>query len=155
MKKDLENKAEYLKYLKVSQELIRPCYCKDKVYHQYCKSADVVRNNSIYCKDCDMAYDIFVKKEKFCNEKLMSLIFSYSIFTLGILIVSAIVLVLDAYLKTLAAHKDLEKATKNHEFLLHERKIHTWSFNYVPDYREPFSLRYSVRWTDMIHLVAI
>ena len=67
-------------------------------------SANVVRNNSIYCTDCDMAYDIFVKKEKFFSDKLMSLLFSYFIFTLGILVMSAIVLVLDAYLKTLAAH---------------------------------------------------
>ena len=103
-------------------------------------SANVVRNNTIFCTQCDMVYDIFVKKEKFCNDKLMRLFSSYTIFTVGILIVSAAVLVLDAYLKTFEAHKDLAKATKNHEFLKHERLIHPWSFNIVPDYREPFSL---------------
>ena len=70
-------------------------------------TANDIRNNSIYCKQCDMAYEIFVKKEKLCNGKMMRLLFTYFIFVLSIVIMSALVLILDAYLKVLHAHKDL------------------------------------------------
>ena len=118
-------------------------------------TANVIRNNDIFCKDCDMAYDIFVKKEKFCNAKLIRLLFTYFVFMINIVLIAAAILVIDGYLKTMHAHKDLEQATKNQEYLKHEREIHPWSFNIVPDYRKPFSLSQSIRWTDMIHLVAI
>ena len=101
MKKDLEDQADYLKYLKVSQELVRPCLCKEKVYHQYCMTANVIRNNTIYCKKCDMAYYIFVKKEKFCNAKLIRMLFDYCLFMVLIILVAAFVLILDGYLKTM------------------------------------------------------
>ena len=42
-------------------------------------TANVIRNNNIYCKKCDMAYDIYVKKEKFFNAKLLRLLFTYLI----------------------------------------------------------------------------
>ena len=155
MKADLEKQAEYQKHLKVSPKLIKPCPCEGKVYHQYCMTAHVMRNNVIHCKTCDSAYDVFVKKEKFCNPKLVRLIFNYVVFLILAVIFAAGVLIIDGYLKTYFAHLDLEQATKNHEFLLHEREIHTWSFNIVPDYRLDFSLSKSIRWTDLIHLVVI
>ena len=144
-----------MKYLKVSQELIKPCSCKKKVYHQYCMTAYVIRNNTIFCQKCDMAYDIFVKKEKFFNGKILRLLFTYCLFMVVIFIFAAVTLIIDGYLKTMEAHRNPEQATINHNFLLRERKIHPWSFNIVPDYRKPFSLKDSIRWTDMIHLVAI
>ena len=54
-----------------------------------------------------MAYDIFVKKEKLCNGKMMRLLFTYSLFVVSIIVMAAIVLIADAYLKVLHAHKDL------------------------------------------------
>ena len=102
-----------------------------------------------------MAYDLFVRKEKLCNVKLINLLFKYVLFIVMIVLISATVLVIDGYLKTINAHSDIEQATKNHEDLKHEREIHPWSFNIVPDYRMPFSLKYSIRWTDMFHLVII
>ena len=102
-----------------------------------------------------MAYDLYVKKEKFFNIKILRLIFTYCIFLLAIFITAAVTLIIDGYLKTRHAQNNLEQATIDYNFLLHERKIHPWSFNIVPDYRKPFSLKDSIRWTDMIHLVAI
>ena len=102
-----------------------------------------------------MAYDLIVRKERLCNAKLISLLLKYLLFMVLIVFIAAAVLIIDGYLKTLNAHADMEQATKNHEDLKHEREIHPWSFNIVPDYRMPFSLRYSIRWTDMIHLVII
>ena len=155
MKADLEKNAEYLQYLKVSPKLIKPCPCEGKVFHQYCMTAHVIRNNNIHCLKCDTAYDLFVKKEKFCNPKLICLLFNYLVFMLLIVFIAAVALVLDGYLKTYNAHLDPVQAQKNHEFLKYEREIHPWSFNFVPDYRLPFSLTGSVRWTDLIHLVFI
>ena len=74
-------------------------------------TANVIRNNSIYCKKCDMAYDLFVKKEKLCNVKLIRLLFKYFIFILLIVFLAATVLVIDGYLKTLNAHKNMDQAT--------------------------------------------
>ena len=140
MKADLKKKAGYLQYLKVSPKLIKPCPCEDKIYHQYCMTAHVIRNNRIHCTQCDTAYDIFVKKENYCNNKLIRLLFNYVVFLFLAIVCGAAVLILDGYLKTFFAHKDLEQATKNHEFLVHEREMHPWSFNIVPDYRLEFSL---------------
>ena len=155
LKRDLEEKAKYLKYLKVSPKLIRPCACTGKVVHQYCMTAHVIRNNNIACPDCDLAYDLYVKKEKLFNPKLMRLALNYTVFIALMIILAAVILIIDGYLKTLNAHSDLVQAEINHEFLKHERKIHPWSFNIVPDYRLPFSVKDSVRWTDMIHIVFI
>ena len=83
------------------------------------------------------------------------MLLKYLFFMALIVVIAAAVLVIDGYLKTINAHSDLAQATKNHEGLKHEREIHPWSFNIVPDYRMPFSLRHSIRWTDMIHLVII
>ncbi len=40
--------------MKVSPKLIKPCPCEGKVYHQYCMTAHVIRNNCIHCKTCDI-----------------------------------------------------------------------------------------------------
>ena len=55
-----------------------------------------------------MAYDIFVKKEKLCNGKLISLLCNYFIFVIFIFLCAAVVLIIDGYLKTMEAHKDLD-----------------------------------------------
>ena len=52
-----------------------------------------------------MAYDLFVKKEKFFNYKFLRLLFTYCIFMVIIIILAAVTLILDGYLKTMQAHK--------------------------------------------------
>ena len=81
-----------------------------------------------------------MKKENYCNNKLIRLLFNYVVFLLVAIACGAAVLILDGYLKTFFAHRDMEQATKNHEYLVRERKVHSWSFNIVPDYRLEFSL---------------
>ena len=104
MKRDLEENQNYIKYLKVTPKLIRPCTCPGRAVHQYCMTANVIRNNSIACPRCDMAYDLYVKKEKLCNPKIVRLILNYSVFIGLIVVVAAVVLIIDGYLKTLNAH---------------------------------------------------
>ena len=36
LKTDMEAKANYLKYLKISAKFISPCNCKSRMVHSYC-----------------------------------------------------------------------------------------------------------------------
>ena len=45
LKTDMEAKANYLKYLKISAKFIKPCLCNErKRVHSYCQTALIIRN---------------------------------------------------------------------------------------------------------------
>jgi hypothetical protein len=47
LKEDMQKKAAYLKYLKVSAKFIEACDCEEKV-HAYCLTAQVTRSQKIH-----------------------------------------------------------------------------------------------------------
>ena len=67
LKKDFNNKRQYLKFLRISVKYIKACNCDNKNTHQYCLTAQVVRSQKIYCKDCGAYYHLYVKSEKLCS----------------------------------------------------------------------------------------
>lgn len=67
IKKDFNNKRQYLKFLRIKVNFIHPCMCENKYVHSYCQTASVVRTQKIYCKDCGSYYHLYVKSEKLCS----------------------------------------------------------------------------------------
>jgi hypothetical protein len=67
LKKDFNNKRQYLKFLRINAKYIKACNCEDKKHHAYCITAQVVRTQKIYCKDCGAYYHLYVKSEKLCS----------------------------------------------------------------------------------------
>ena len=155
LKEDMEAKANYLKYLKISAKFINPCGCSANYSHSYCMTAKIIRSQRIFCNKCGHAYNLFIKQEKMCSGKLLSLLFKYFLFLMIMFFFAASFLVLDAYLKTRQAHLEPEEATEKFEELIEERDKNPFNFGMVPDYTTEFNFRTSVRWTDMIHIVLI
>ena len=98
MKEDMEKKAPYLKYLKVSSKFIDACNCLDQV-HSYCLSALVTRRKKIYCQTCYEPYKYYIKEEKVCNSKLFKIIAIYLVVFLVSIITTTGLMIFDGYLK--------------------------------------------------------
>ena len=99
LKQDMENKASYLRYLKVSAKHCQPCSCIGDL-HQYCITAQVIRSRRIYCNRCGEAFNLVVKREKACTGKFMTLLIKYFLLTLCMVGCAVGYLMLDAYVKT-------------------------------------------------------
>ena len=123
--------------------------------HAYCLTASIIREEKIYCAKCGDAYNLFIKQERVCSGKLVSLLVKYFIFLLLMLLCAALFLIVDAYLKTLNAEKEPEVALETIEKLQKEREENIFNWSIVPDYTAEFSITKSVRWTDMFHIVLI
>ena len=110
MKSDLQSKMAYLKYLRVSAKFCEPCDCPRRRVHKYCQTAQIIKNQRIYCEKCAAQYNLFIKEERVCSGKLISLLFKYLFFTLLLILATAGILVLDGYLKTRHALDNPEEA---------------------------------------------
>ena len=88
LKKDFNKKRQYLKFLRISVKFVKACDCEMKNTHQYCLTAQVVRSQRIYCKDCGAYYHLYVKSEKLCSSQLFAVVGRY-IFLFILLIVFA------------------------------------------------------------------
>ena len=115
LKEDMEAKANYLKYLKISAKFINPCGCINNMVHSYCMTARIIRSQRIYCKKCGNAYNLYIKQEKMCSGKLLSLLFKYFLFLMIMFLCAATFLVVDAWLKTREAQKTPEIARQTYE----------------------------------------
>ena len=152
----METKANYLKYLKISAKFLKPCSCNERQQvHSYCQTARIIREMRICCDKCGDAFNLFVKQEKMCSGRLISLLTKYFLFLLAMFAAAALFLIIDAYLKTRQASKEPEIAKAIIEQLKKERKENAFNISIVPDYTADFSITDSVRWTDMIHIVLI
>ena len=101
LKADMEAKANYLKYLKISARFLKPCSCTNQMsVHAYCQTARIIRDQRIYCKRCGDAFNLFIKQERVCSGKLISLLTKYFLFLVIMLICAALFLIVDAFLKT-------------------------------------------------------
>ena len=99
MKKDFNNKRQYLNYLRINAKYIKPCLCEGKSFHAYCVTAQVVRSQKIYCKDCGAYYQLYVKGEKLCSSHLFGVIGKYFCMFLLLLGFAQCILIFDSYLK--------------------------------------------------------
>ena len=106
LKTDMEAKANYLKYLKISAKFISPCNCKSRMVHSYCITAWIIRSKRIFCTKCGAAYNMFIKQEKMCSGKLLTLLFKYFLFLMIMFMAAAFFLILDAFMKTRQASFD-------------------------------------------------
>ena len=107
MKQGLEQKAVYLKYLKISPKWVVPCNCVDRVYnnkpyrvHAYCATAKIILSQRIFCEKCHFQYNLFIKEEQICSGRLLTLFIKYVIFMILLTGFAAAFLIFDAYLKT-------------------------------------------------------
>lgn len=161
MKDDLEKKANYLKYLKITRSFVNPCNCKQKgselplEVHAYCMTARIILNQRIYCEKCNTQYNLFIKQEKLCSGKLLQLFFKYLLFMAILSLFAAAFLIQDGYMKTQHAQENPEEARKAYQLQLENKESSWLSFGQVPDYSQNFDIVKSVRWTDMIHIIII
>ena len=156
MKQDLLAKLAYLKYLKVSAKFCQPCECPRKKVHTYCQTAQIIRNQRIYCEKCGGQYNLFIKEERVCSSKFVSLLVKYFLFTLLLIVVTSGFLVLDGYLKMRYAQENPEIAAKAKENLEAQADDNVLSFNFVPDFMsEKFDPFTTVSWTHLTHLAMI
>lgn len=99
LKKDFTNKRQYLKFLRISVKYIKACNCENKDTHQYCLTAQVVRSQKIYCKDCGTYYHLYVKSEKLCSSQLFAVIGRYICLFILLMAFAQCTLLLDSFLK--------------------------------------------------------
>lgn len=152
----MEAKANYLKYLKISAKFVKPCNCNERlVVHSYCQTARLIREQRIYCDGCGSAFNLFIKQEKMCSGKLISLLTKYFLFLLIMLGCAALFLIVDAWLKTMQARDEPEVALATMKALEKEARNNPLNFSVVPNYTKDFNIQTSVRWTDMFHIVLI
>ena len=111
----MEAKANYLKYLKISAKFINPCGCHYNYVHSYCMTARIIRSQRIYCKKCGHAYNLYIKQEKMCSGKLLSLLFKYFLFLMIMFGCAASFLIVDAWLKTREAQRTPDIAKETYE----------------------------------------
>ena len=60
--------------------MINTCDCEEKRAHAYCATAFVLRTQKIYCNDCYLYYNLYVKSQRLFNQELMGDISKYLIF---------------------------------------------------------------------------
>ena len=108
LKKDFNNKRQYLKFLRINAKYINPCNCEDKLHHAYCVTAQVVRTQKIYCKDCGAYYHLYVKSEKLCSSQLFSVIGRYICLFILLIAFAQCTLLLDSFLKQ--NHRDADQS---------------------------------------------
>jgi hypothetical protein len=99
LKQDFALKKLYLKFLRIHSRFINPCKCQHKYQHAYCITAQVVRSQKIFCKDCGSYFHLYVKSEKLCSYQLFSVIGKYIFMFLMLLLSAQCILILDSYLK--------------------------------------------------------
>ena len=107
LKKDFNNKRQYLKFLRINAKYIKACNCEEKQHHAYCITAQVVRTQKIYCKDCGAYYHLYVKSEKLCSTQLFTVIGRYICLFILLIAFAQCTLLLDSFLKQ--NHKDVNQ----------------------------------------------
>ena len=118
LRQDFIQRCFYLNFLKVSSKLIQPCHCKEKLWHQYCGTAQVLRTQRIYCEHCNSYYRLHLQKRTIIDQDLRNkftfLFLITVIFSIGIFGVSR----LDSYLKRQALSEDERELFSEDKFVL-------------------------------------
>lgn len=103
MKMDVKEKVMYLKYLRVSGKFCEPCECKNKRVHRYCQTAKIIIDQRVYCDRCGGQYNLFIKQERLCSSKMISVVLKCLLFIIVFSAIVACLLIFDGYLKSMYA----------------------------------------------------
>lgn len=95
------------KLYRAKSNFINVCDCYKQV-HAYCMTAKIVFDKRIACNKCGMYYKLFIKKEKVCSGKFLELMLKYCMIIILLMVVAALFLIQDAYLKYQFAKKEPE-----------------------------------------------
>jgi hypothetical protein len=117
-------------------------------------TALIIRKQQIYCNKCKGCYNIFIKQENFCSNKIFQLLAKYFVLFLLLVIATCAFLILDAYIKTQYAQENPEEAKELNEYLIDKYSAYP-ILGRPPDYTKEFSLKESVRWTYLYYLLSI
>ena len=79
--------------------MINTCDCEEKRAHAYCATAFVLRTQKIYCNDCYLYFNLYVKSQRLFNQELMGDISKYLIFFCGFIGAIYGIYVIDRFLK--------------------------------------------------------
>ena len=124
--------------------------------HKYCQTAQIIKNQRIYCEKCGAQYNLFIKEERVCSTKLIALLFKYLFFTLLLILATAAILVLDGYLKTQYALEHKEEAEALQVRIEEQASHNALFFGFVPDYTSGhFDPIFCVSWTHLTHLAML
>ena len=156
MKRDLEAKMSYLKYIKVSARFCQPCQCPRKKVHVYCQTAQIIISQRIYCEKCGGQYNFLIKEERVCSSKFIYLLVKYFALTLLLIAITAGLLIIDGYLKYMFAKENAEKAEDLQKDLETQAEGNWLSFGFVPSFNgDEFSIFTGVSWTHLTHFALI
>ena len=122
--------------------------------HAYCMTALIIRSQKIYCEKCGKNYNMFIKEERFCSNKIFQLLIKYFILSILISGITVGFLVLDGYIKTHYARTNPEYAKEwNKNMFAQFQQFQL--LGDIPDYTKQFSLKHSVRWANLYYLIVI
>lgn len=99
---------------------------------------------------------MYIKEERICSSKFVQLLIKYFFFTLLLICLTAGILILDGYLKTIHAKVHPERAIELQETIRQQADHDALAFGFVPDYTaEEFDPIMCVSWTHLMHFVVM
>lgn len=138
--------------MKVSAKFCQPCECPRKQVHTYCQTAQIIINQRIFCEKCKGQYNLFIREERVCSSKFVSLLIKYFFFTLVLISVTTGFLILDGYLKVLHARSHPEIADEAKKNLIAQADTNWLSFGFVPNFAvDQFDIFTCVSWTHLVY----
>ena len=124
--------------------------------HSYCQTAQIIRNQRVYCDKCGGQYNLFIKEERVCSSKFVALLVKYFLFTVLLLAVTTGFLMLDGYLKMKHAQRNPQAAIAAKDNLVAQANNNWLSFGFIPNFMtdsfDPFT---TVSWLHLTHLALI
>ena len=91
-------RGKYLQYIRVSASFVTACKC-ERSAHIYCITAKVLRTRKIYCERCLCHYNLYIRQENICSNRLLGRLTSWILLVLLLVFVTGALLVLDGFLK--------------------------------------------------------
>lgn len=169
MKKSLRHRDGALKFLKISSKLVTPCLCpqypkstKPLQVHEYCITAKILMDRTIYCDKCQFQYNLFAKEGSICSGKALNLCLKYLIFMFLINLFAVSFLAADGLMKTRHAHSILSgdqnkpELMEKEEFLPSQQPVYPEEGRFdnydSQDYTKEFSLTESVLWNVLLYV---
>ena len=110
-------RGKYLEYIRVSATFVKECNCDRGQVHMYCITAKVLRTRKIYCERCLCHYNLKIRQENICSNRLLGSLTSWILMVLLLIFITGALLVLDGFLKFNHAKQNPEQAEQTRERL--------------------------------------
>ena len=101
MKAEYLAKRPFLNFLRINSKLISMCACQHRMSHAYCVTANVLRTQKIYCKDCFSYFHLYVKSERILSSEYMGGMMRLMILSVTLLGLIFLVYEIDKQLKNM------------------------------------------------------